>query len=167
MVFHLFSRKTLSHLKTELLKRGFTVHVLDGHSIDDEGSFLRIFARDVPFEVFTPNDLVPPINWDAFVDCFGSGLSSRPKTKLAIIWEGADRMLDGRLPLLVNAVECISGEADKVTRYDPSILLRVFLVGDGPNFPDYPGVRRVFAPEASEVPCVEIRTARDNGNEVI
>jgi hypothetical protein len=167
MVFHLCSRQMVSMLRSELQKRDFAIYVLDGHSIDDEGSFLRIFARDVPFEVFTPGDLVPPVNWDAFNDCFGSGLGSRPETKVAIIWEGADRMLDGNLPLLVNAVECIGGEADRLMRFDRPIMLLVCLVGDGPNFPDSLDTRRMFGPDPSEFPYAVIPASWVGTDQVI
>lgn len=95
------------------------MYSLDGRSIRDEQSFLGTFARDVPFEVFTPEDLVPPIRWDAFGDSLSSGLASRAETRGAILWEGADWMLDRKLRLLVNAVECIVSEAERLMRYDP------------------------------------------------
>jgi hypothetical protein len=168
MVFHLLSQRTLPLLQAELLVRGYVIYTLDGRSIHDEGSFLQTFSCDVPFEVFHPNDLIPPVNWDAFNDCFSSGLGSRPDSRVAIIWEAADRMLDGNLPLLVNAIECINGQADIIRGYDPPIMLLFCLVGDGPNFPDYPGTRdtrRLFGPDDAEIPCIEIRMTRDNGDE--
>jgi hypothetical protein len=147
MIFHLFSRRTLPLVEVELLKHGFVSHTLDGRSIHDEGSFLRAFARDVPFKVFHPGDLMAPVPWDAFNDCFSLGLAERPETRVAIIWEAADRMLDENLPLLVNAIECISGQADRIRRYDPPIVLVMCLIGDGPNFPDYPGTIALYVPK--------------------
>jgi hypothetical protein len=151
-------------LRAELQKHGFAVYVLDGNSIFDEGSFLRTFARDVPFEVFHPGDLIPPVNWNAFGDCLSSGLGSRPETRVAILWDGADRMLDGNLPFLLNAVERITWEADRVWGYDPPIMLVVFLVGDGPNFPNDFSIRSLFGPDASEIPVAVIYLPRVNGD---
>jgi barstar (barnase inhibitor) len=163
MVFHLYSRKTLPMLKDELPKHGVAIYPLSGDAIHDEASLLQAFAQEVPFEVFTPDDLVPPINWNAFGDCLSSGLGSRPETRVAIIWEGADRMLSGNLSLLLDAVERIGREADRMQRYDPPVELRVCLIGDGPNFPDYPGVGPLFGPESARLPRIELRRMTDGG----
>jgi hypothetical protein len=82
---------------------------------------------------------------------------------VAILWEGADRMLDGHLRLLLSAVERISWEADRVWRYVPPIRLLVCLVGDGPNFPDDYSTRPLFGTEAAEIPVAVIYLPRVNG----
>jgi hypothetical protein len=131
MVFHLFSRRTMPLVQAELLKHEFVIYTLEGRCIHDEGSFLQTLARSVPYKVFHPGDLMAPIAWDAFNDCFSLGLGDRPETRVAIIWEAADRMLDQNLPLLVNAIECINGQADRIRTYDPPIVLVVCLIGTG------------------------------------
>jgi hypothetical protein len=167
MVFYLFSGRTLPLVRAELRKHEFMSYTLDGRAIQDEGSFLQTFTKGVPFEVFHPNDLIPPVNWDAFIDCFSSGLGSRPETRVAIIWEAADRMLDSNLPLLVNTIQCITDVSDRIRTYDPLIVLVVCLIGDGPNFPDYPGAIPLFVPGDTEYPCAVIHMPRVNGDQAM
>jgi hypothetical protein len=165
MVFHPFGRRTLPLVEAELLEHGFVSYTLDGRAIRDDGSFLQTFGRDVPFKVFHPGDLRAPVSWDAFNDCFSLGLGARPETRVAIIWEAADRMLDENLPLLVSAIESLNGQADRIRRYDPPIVLLVCLVGDGPNFPDYPGTRPLYVPADTKYPVAEIWMTKDNDDE--
>jgi hypothetical protein len=167
MVFHLYSQRTLPLLRAELLKHRFRIYTLNGGSIHDEESFLEAFARDVPYKVFHPGDLKAPIAWDAFNDCFSLGLGDRPDTRVAIVWEAADRMMGQNLPLLVNAIECINGQADRIRTYDPPIVLVVCLIGEGPNFPDYPGTIPLYTPADATYPVVVIRTTGGNGDEEV
>jgi hypothetical protein len=164
MVFHLFSGRTLPLVQAELRRHGFVCYTMDGRAIQDEGSFLQSFALSVPFEVFHPGDVTPPLNWNAFGDCLSSGLGSCQETQVAILWEGADRMLDGNLPLLLNAVEVISWEADRVSRYNPPIRLLVFLFGDSLNFPDYSDSTSMFGHDP-EYPHALIYLPRGNGDQ--
>jgi hypothetical protein len=167
MVLQVCSRQTMPALRADLLDLGFAVHVLNGYSISDEGSLLQAFARDVPFEVFHPGDVTPPVNWNAFGDCLSTGIGSCPETQVAIFWDGADRMLDGNLPLFLNTVECLIAEARRVGSYDPPILLVVCLVGDGPNFPDSFIPRNLFGPDPSEFPVAVIYLPRVNGDKAV
>jgi hypothetical protein len=136
MVFRCFSNRTLSVLQSALLQNGFKVYTLAGASIHDKRSLFEAFRRDVPADPPEPSlNLV----WDAFTDKLGGGLAAQPDERVAILWLDAHKMLEGNMQLLVEAVECLSGEAENLVRPDHPIVLRVYLIGKGDNFPNCPG----------------------------
>ena len=138
MVFSCIGTRSLPRLRSELENQGFRVYEIEGSSISNEASFLKIFSTAVPFAVYSPGDSGPVLNWDAFCDCLWGGLKGQPDERVALLWLSADKLLAGHLTLLVEAVECISGEAQNLLGPDHPIVLQVYLVGDGANFPDWP-----------------------------
>jgi hypothetical protein len=62
----------------------------------------------------------------------------------AILWHDAQRLLEGNLPLLLELVEVVKSVGRECYESDPFVVLQVFLLGDGPNFPDYPADGRVL-----------------------
>ncbi len=143
-VVRCFSHRTLPQLSAALSERGVKSYSLDGSSIVDEASFLETFLRNVPFKIYAPSDRGPRLNWDAFTDCLWGGLKSEPEGQVAILWLASEQMLDGKLSLLLHVVEAISAEAFNLLTphslqpdQEHRILLRVYLIGDGSNFPDF------------------------------
>jgi hypothetical protein len=138
MIFKCYSTRTLDTLRASLLDHGFNSYQLDGSAIADEATFLQEFVRNVPYEVYAPGDVGLTVNWDAFADCLWGGLKGRPEERVAILWLAAERLLERNLSLLLEAVETISFEAHKLLGPEHPVLLRVFLIGEGENFADFP-----------------------------
>lgn len=135
-VFRCVSQNSLPLLRQRLLRLGFQLYELNGSEIHDKWSLFDVMRRDVPAVIHGP--LVKPI-WDGLADDLWEGLSNQPSDRVAILWLAADRMLETNLPLLVQTIECVCGIAEELARPvegGHAVLLRVFLLGEGPNFPD-------------------------------
>jgi hypothetical protein len=134
MIFHCYSSQTLLVLQEVLAREGFRIYPLDGSTICDKRSLFEAFRRDMPL---SPPLLLVNLIWDALADSLGGGLAGQPEERAAILWLDADRMLNGNLSLLTEAVEVIVGEAQNLLSPPHPVILRVFLLGDGINFPPF------------------------------
>lgn len=128
------SQADLSELKTLLDREHFTVLEIDGSEVRDARSFFIQATTALPLE--------PPlsgvVNWDAFSDSLWQGLDGLAKPRVALIWTGAQQMLEGGLPDLLTAVDVLCDVArsvrDPLTGVATPTEVLLFLVGLGPNF---------------------------------
>jgi hypothetical protein len=116
---------------------GERVFVLDGSNVHDGETFLAQAAHDLPLTQRAH------YHWAGFPDDLWGWLLKVEDQDVSLVWSHADRMLDGGLADLLLAVECVSGVARQV--YDPTesgfpreMSLRLFLLGEGANFPEFP-----------------------------
>lgn len=123
-------------LRTDLERAGFACYWLDSHCITDKESFLKELSRGCGLSV---DPAIKLTSWDATADLLWQGLMEQPKNKVAIIWRNANVMLDGKLQLLLDCLEFLQGVAETVEKQEVTVdchpvLVRVVLMGDGPNF---------------------------------
>lgn len=133
----LVNQADLDTLTRTLGRLGHQVFVLDGNGVRDGETFLAQAAHDLPLAQRSQYD------WAGFPDDLWGWLINVEDHEVSIIWSHADNMLNGGLADLLFAVDCIQGAARQV--YDPSqsglpqeIILRLFLLGEGANFPSFP-----------------------------
>jgi|GEM_PF-1461778 len=133
----LVNQASQNRLMRTLETWGERVFVLDGSGVHDGETFLVQAARDLPLTQRAR------YHWAGFPDDLWGWLLKVEDQSVSLVWEHADRMLNGGLADLLLAVECISGVARQV--YDPSesgfpreMNLRLFLLGEGTNFPEFP-----------------------------
>jgi hypothetical protein len=133
----LVNQADLDRLNHALSHWGHQVFVLDGSGIHNAETFLVRAAQDLSLAQRSQYDLA------GFPDDLWGWLMTVEDQEVSIIWSHADNMLNGGLADLLLAVDCIQGAARQV--YDPSqsgleheIILRLFLLGNGANFPSFP-----------------------------
>jgi len=134
---NLVSQASQERLMRTLEGWGERVFVLDGSVVHDGETFLAQAARDLSLTQRAR------YHWAGFPDDLWGWLLKVEDHDVSIVWAHADRMLNGGLADLLLAVECVSGVARQV--YDPSesgfpreMNLRLFLLGEGANFPEFP-----------------------------
>ncbi|TNF24440.1 MAG: hypothetical protein EP329_24940 [Deltaproteobacteria bacterium] len=110
---------------------GYAVVELDGAAVIDRDSLLRQATVDLP-----GFDEVEPINWSGFDDALTGMVFEIDVPKLALVWRGAHRMLDGGLPDLMVAADVMTGVARLV--YSQGAVFIIVLAGEGANFPAWP-----------------------------
>jgi hypothetical protein len=125
----------IAELQRRLGEEGYRVFVIDGREIKDASSFFVNSGKVLPQD--------PPLgsapNWDSWLDSVWGGLDALGAARVALLWTDVDRMQDGGLPELLVAVECFLDLIERLSnpemRITDSVSLRVFLLGNGRNFP--------------------------------
>jgi hypothetical protein len=79
-------------------------------------------------------------SWDSAADFFWQAMMEQPGTKVAIIWDSVDLLVDSKLALLTKCLEFLVSVAEVVERPEFSsdchpVLVQIYLVGEGSNFP--------------------------------
>lgn len=79
-------------------------------------------------------------SWDSASDFFWEAMMSQASSKVAIFWDGVDLLIDSGLPLLTKCLEFLSSVAEIVERQELTsdchpVLVHIYLVGNGRNFP--------------------------------
>lgn len=114
----------------------FYIIKLNGQEIYNEATFFKeIVNQSIPLD--------PPLNGDvhytAFNDSFWGGLSEIPSEKVALIWTNFNKMLDKSLNDFLQISQCMHEIAENLTHLeygiDHKVDLKVFLIGEGANFP--------------------------------
>jgi hypothetical protein len=126
---------SLADLQSRLAGQGYRIFVLDGRDIKDTASFFANSAKVLPQDP----PLGPAPNWDSWLDSVWGGLDALGAERVALLWTDVNSMLDGGLPDLLVAVECLLDLTERLSnpemRITDSVSLRVFLLGNGRNFP--------------------------------
>jgi hypothetical protein len=114
----------------------FYIIKLNGQRIYNEVTFFKeIVNQSLPLD--------PPlsgnVHYDAFNDSLWGGLSELPSEKVALIWTGFNKMLDKGFNDFLQISQCIYKIAEDLTHIeygiDHKVDLKVFLIGEGTNFP--------------------------------
>ena len=133
------SQKSLEVLKNFLTENGFRLFELNGENIRDKASFFVEAGEQLPHEP----GLIARTSWDAFLDTLRGGLAVLEDGKVAIVWTHVENILASGLADLLVAVDCFQDAASDLAITEPGfprpMLLRVFLVGEGNNFPVFSG----------------------------
>ncbi len=134
-IVNLINQASLPHLEAALSDWQYHRVYLKGSEIHDEQTFLAQAGQDFPM----PAGLHPK-TWSGFTDGLWEGLGGIKENQVAIIWTHADNMLSGGLSDLIKALDCLTTLARQVynpteTGFSREMILKIFLVGDGPNFP--------------------------------
>jgi len=123
----------------EILK-GENYHIinLNGKNIYDEITFFKeIVNQSLPLD--PPLSLSGNVNYDAFNDSLWGGLSEISSEKVALIWTDFNKMLDKGFNDFLQISDCIYTIAENLTHteygIDHEVELKVFLLGEGKNFP--------------------------------
>lgn len=123
------SQESLPALQKRLATAGFRVLTLDGAGVRDAATLWAQAARYLPWETAPP-----PRSWSGFSDGLWGLLGEVESNSVALLWLNADGMLVGGLGDLLLAADTLTDLARQV--YDRSeMVLKVFLLGEGPNFP--------------------------------
>jgi hypothetical protein len=137
-VVHCFSADSAPRARAELLSQGFTVFDLPGEKIQDKRSLFEHISRILPSDGRAPG---PGLSWDALVDSLCGGIEERSLPAVGVLWHSAEIALEGNLQLLLDAVQALSDAADNlqhvVSNLGRPTILRLFLIGEGPNFPNF------------------------------
>ncbi|MCA8984768.1 MAG: hypothetical protein KDA76_13470 [Planctomycetaceae bacterium] len=123
-------------LHAELHEAGFTCYFLESHAITDSDSFLEELCHGCHLS-HPPG--VKLTSWDAAADLLWQRIMEQPQSRVAIVWWDAHLLLDGRLQLLLDCLEFLQGVGEVTEHQAESldchpVLLRVVLLGEGPNF---------------------------------
>jgi hypothetical protein len=107
------------------------VYSLDSTVVTDKQSFLGELSRRL--------GIASVKKWDAAADLLWQQLMEQTAKRVAVVWENADAMFDGRLQLLFDCIEFLSdvgriAERQEVTVDNHPVLLRIVLFGNGDNF---------------------------------
>lgn len=133
-VINCIHQDSFAVLVERLYLEHWRIFELEGETVKDKSSFLKKAGEQLPHEP----GLIASSSWDAFNDTLFSGLVDLHENRIAILWTGAHRMLEGGLPDLLMAVDCFKQMAsDFITMKIGSptpVQLAVFLVGEGDNF---------------------------------
>jgi hypothetical protein len=145
---HCYSQESLAALRLGLDAQGFQSYEIDGSRVEDKPSLFQEIEAHVPVVLHTPRRV--NYSWDALMDDLWDGL--RDKRKAAILWLHADRLLSGNLQLLLDALSCLEELQRSFPLFEDGhrTILRVILLGNGPNFPPFPPPDE--EPSAPEVP---------------
>ena len=125
-------------LRRSLEESGAAVFELDFGPIADGRSFLERAATELPAEPSGPFR-----KWAALSDALWAGLAPQAGHTVVWGWRHVDRLLDGGLATLLQALD-IAGDLQRtaldadVGGLDEPVQLFVVLTGDGPNFPTEP-----------------------------
>lgn len=99
----------------------------------DKASLLARVEADLPM----PEGLHPH-NWDALSDCLWGTVTSLDADRVALIWDRTDVLAGADLEALITAATIIERLVDDVASPPPgsrrSVILRAFLLGEGPMF---------------------------------
>ena len=131
----LINKASLPDLEAALSEWRYHSLYLKGDVVHDEQTFLAQATQDLPMPVG-----LRPKSWSGFMDGLWEGLGGIKENQVAIIWTHADNMLSGGLSDLIKALDCLTTLARQVynpteTGFSREMTLKVFLIGDGPNFP--------------------------------
>lgn len=112
----------------------FSVWELDGSQIRDRHTFFRQVLAD--FDLPGVTDIR---SWHGLQDYLWGRLAQGEETRLVIVWRQADRMLDGGLGVLLEAVDVLRELARSVgggeeSGFPREVELSIVLTGQGPNF---------------------------------
>jgi hypothetical protein len=137
--FHCVNKQSLPQLLLELERHRYDLVYLDGSLITDQFTLFQTIRAAIPSEYWFPGG---NRKWDSFNSSLDDVLLHHSGDRIAVIWTSAEKMLEGKLPLLLYAAQVIDREAAWIRRAEPpwgrNLWLRVFLVGEGPNFPHMP-----------------------------
>jgi hypothetical protein len=129
------NQKCLDALKCLLAENGFRIFELDGASIGDKISLFVKAGEHLPHE----NGLIARNSWDALIDTLWGGLAELNAERVAFIWTHAEKMLEHSLTDMLIANDCFQHLASEVATtehgFPHPMLLKIFLVGVGENFP--------------------------------
>src|SRR5579863_1967605 len=125
------SEDSVSTLDQWLLRMQFRVYWMTSNGVVDEGSLMDAVRAAIGRTVSGPE---PSRSWDAGADHVWDELMDREDKRVAIVWRGADEMLEGRLELLLDGIEWLNRIASEVMEHD-KIEMRLCLLGRGPSFP--------------------------------
>jgi hypothetical protein len=129
-----FDEKDSRELKSILETNQFQLFEIGGLEVNCQESFFRSIVDRLPLD--------PPlsgnVHYDAFTDSLWGGLSELEVSNVAIIWNHADRMLNGNLNDLLKILQCFDQVKREIGCLDYGIpkpmRLLVFLMGNGINF---------------------------------
>lgn len=126
-----------SLLHADLHAAGYTCYFLEASAMRDKTSFLAELCHGCHL-AHKPGH--PLTSWDVAADLLWQQLMEQPRSKAAIVWWDAHLLLEHRLSLLLDGLEFLQGVAESAERQRPSadchpVLLRIVLLGEGPNFP--------------------------------
>jgi hypothetical protein len=135
-IFHCVSKQSLPQLLSEMERHRYEIIYLDGGLITDELTLFQTFRDAIPSEYWFPGG---NRTWDGFSDSLNDVLLYHAGDRIALIWTSAEKMLEGKIPLLLYAAQVIDQVVASIQRAEPTwgraLWLRIFLVGEGPNFP--------------------------------
>jgi hypothetical protein len=125
-----------TRLKDKLRSEGFGIYSFDSASICDKPSLLQALKECFSLEIPQGSSLT---SWDAFSDLVWQQLMEQPSNRVVLFWENAHSMLNGRLGLMLDALEVLQSVGDTVEKQEKDdechpVLLRIVLEGMGPNF---------------------------------
>jgi curved DNA-binding protein CbpA len=136
----LIGRDSIADLLGSLQYWQYRVFVLDGARVRDSRSFIEAAASFLPL----PRD-IDISGWDGFEDAMWHAMAdlaeNRGDRRVAILWTQAHNMLRSGLRDLLLAIDCFRGISAHVGTtehgFPLAMSLRVFVTGDGPNFPHW------------------------------
>lgn len=121
-------------LAATLVAAGFDTYDVDGAKVTDEASLFAEVHRALRLEAPASE------GWAGFEDAF-LALDERAPRHVAVLWHRFDVACRSNLQLVVDAANALSLVASRLGSSDaPSagMQFEVFLLGEGPGFPDPP-----------------------------
>lgn len=111
------------------------IYSIDLEKVADKGLFLDALGKAFNF----PTKIT---NWDAASDLVWEKLIESTANQAALIFRNSQTLLNNNLQLFLDVLEFLFGVAEIIEREKKSsdthpVLLRIILLGDGPNFPDW------------------------------
>lgn len=116
-----------------LAERGFATLELRGEMVRDKAELLDQFAAGLP----GVGDLRPH-NWDALADVLWNVLYDLDEERVALVWTGAQTLVESDLQDLLDAVRVVSDVARSVGSasggFPRQTTFVLVMLGDGPQF---------------------------------
>jgi hypothetical protein len=125
-VINLVSATDRDALVRLLGSHGFYTIDFEGRRVHDKESFLRAASEQL-LGGGTSN------NWTSFADLWRSVIWDLDVGLSALIWTGAEQMLQGGLADLIDALDILTGVSRELYARNRTVV--TFLVGNNVNFP--------------------------------
>jgi hypothetical protein len=127
-------------LESVLKEHGWTLWRLDGGGATDAAAVFARASHDLP----SPFTTRPAANWTAFADNLWETVSVSDADDCVLLWTGVHHLLNGALGDLVDGSIALVGLSRGLNSPANRALeprrFRSVLFGEGPNFPDLPGL---------------------------
>ena len=127
-LWNLAARSDADVLVDALGRSGFMIHRVDTAGVNSDSELKARFGQAFDFD---------PGGWDAFADDMSNALlpDDDDVSKVALVWDHADSLLDGGLGPLLQMMDVLIDIGRSAYAEAPPVEIITFLMGDGPNFP--------------------------------
>ncbi len=128
------NEKSGDYLKQVFMENNYYIYEIDGNGIIDIASFINEIINVLPQDPLLKGNP----NLDAFADSLWGGIDKEGIKKVAILWKGANKIIDNCLEDFRQIIECLEDLSENLSNIeygiDKPVTLLIVLLGNGSEF---------------------------------